>query len=67
MLGKIESIETKQKKQLDGIKFFLENGNIKNKLDPSRILLGGIVNPVLIPSKNGTQAAINGKSTLPVQ
>jgi hypothetical protein len=40
MLGKIRSIETKQKKQIEGIKFILDNGNIKNKPDSNKILSG---------------------------
>ena len=52
MLIKINGIETKQKKQIEGIKFILDNGNIKNKPDSNKILSG-------YRNKNGVLEAPN--------
>lgn len=40
MMGKINKIENKQKKQIEGLKFILENGNIKNSPNADKIMSG---------------------------
>ncbi len=54
MIGKIQNIESKQKKQIQGIKFILENGSMKNKPDAQKIFSGEMStdNPILEPQDN---------------
>jgi hypothetical protein len=54
MIGKIQNIESKQKKQIQGIKFILENGSMKNKPDAQKIFSGEMStdNPILEPQEN---------------
>lgn len=54
MIGKIQNIESKQKKQILGIKFILENGSMKNRPDAQKIFSGEMssYNPILEPEEN---------------
>jgi len=54
MIGKIQNIESKQKKQIQGIKFILENGSMKNKPDAQKIFSGEMStdNPILEPQES---------------
>ena len=69
MLGKIESIETRQKKQLAGIKFILENRN-SDKKNKNLILSdrSTTLNPILSPlTRKDSQAVRIKKSRILVK
>ena len=65
MIDKIQNIESKQKKQIQGIKFILENGSMKNKPDAQKIFSGEMSRdqPILEPSQEVNRTSKrNGKN-----